>query len=307
MRLHGSICALVTPFGADHSLDLPAWERLLDLHLRAGTHGVVVGGSTGESGALDDWELALLLDRALLRCAERLTVIAAAGGSSTRQALSRARVAQAAGAQALLAVTPYYCRPTQAGLQAHYRALAETGVPLIAYNVPSRTGSDLLPETVAQLFSDGTLAAIKEARPEQERMQSLLDAAAGHQHISVLSGDDASALRSMNAGAHGVISVAANVLPRRFAHMCGNALAGDDEAALADHEAMQPVYAFLGIEPNPIPAKWLLARNDLIGPALRLPLLQLSQSAVEQGQRPLQMVTSELRSLADAADHGAQN
>lgn len=297
MRLHGSICALVSPFDAAGHLDVAAWDRLLDLQLAAGSEGIVVGGSTGESGALDDWELALLLDRALIRCAGRLTVIAGAGGASTRQALARARLARAAGADALLAVTPYYCRPTQAGLVAHYQALAEVGLPLIAYNVPSRTGCDLLPETVERLFEQGLAVAVKEARPEQERVQALVEAARRHRGCAVLSGDDASALRSIYAGAVGVISVAANVLPRRFAHLCRTALAGRHDEARVDHEALQPMYAFLSIEPNPIPAKWLLSAAGLIGPALRLPLQPLGAAACAEGAGLLDDVRAELAAL----------
>jgi 4-hydroxy-tetrahydrodipicolinate synthase len=281
MKPTGSICAIVTPFDGDGGLDLAAFAALVDWHRASGTEAVVVAGSTGESGALDDHEYEALLDVALVR-AGAMPVIAGCGAPATHKALRLARRARIAGAAAVLAVTPYYSRPTQSGLVRHYETLADgAGLPVILYNVPARTGCDLLPETVARLAGHEGIVGIKEARPEPERMASLL--ALRSARFAVLSGDDPIACRSMRAGADGTISVAANVAPRTFRALCDHARAGDPEADAIDAR-LAPLYRFLGIEPNPIPVKWLLARMGRIGPGLRLPLEPLSASHRADGE-----------------------
>lgn len=275
MKPTGSLCAIVTPFDAAGAVDLAAFAALVEWHRASGTDGLVVAGSTGESGALEEHEFEALLDVALAR-AGGMPVIAGCGAPATHKALRLARKARAAGAAALLAVTPYYARPTQDGLVRHYDALAEgADLPLILYNVPTRTGCDLLPETVARLSGDARVVGIKEARPEPERMAALL--ALRSERFAVLSGDDPTACRAMRAGADGTISVAANVVPRAFAGLCAAARRDAPEASTID-AGLEPLYRFLGIEPNPIPVKWLLHRAGRIGPALRLPLLPLSDA-----------------------------
>ena len=275
MRFQGSICAIVTPFDATGAPDLAAYDRLLGLHLDAGTQGIVVGGSTGESASLDESEFEALLAAALARLRGRMPVIAGCGAAATHKALRLVRRARDLGADAALVVTPYYVRPTQEGLYRHYAALAdEGGLPLILYNVPSRTGCDLLPQTVARLAARAGIVGVKEARAEPERMQALL--ALKRAGFCVLSGDDGSALRAMLAGADGTISVAANLVPRAFGRLCALARAGQGDAALALERELAPVYRMLGVESNPIPAKWLLHRMGLIGAGLRLPLVELS-------------------------------
>lgn len=276
MRFRGSICALVTPYTAAGEIDPDGWRRLLDLHLSAGSDGVVVGGSTGESGALEESELASLIAMAVEQVQGRLAVIAGCGASSTRRALQLNRIAAQAGADCALVVTPAYVRPTQQGLIAHYRVLAEDGdLPMILYNVPSRTGCDLLPGTVAALVDHPRVVGVKEARNDVERMQSLLELRGPG--FAVLSGDDPTALRAMRAGADGVISVAANVCPRAFKALCDAARAGSDAQAGAIDASLAALVEFLGCESNPIPVKWLLHRMGLIGPELRLPLLPLGE------------------------------
>jgi 4-hydroxy-tetrahydrodipicolinate synthase len=272
----GSICAIVTPFDAADRVDLAAFAGLVDWHRESGTQALVVAGSTGESGALEDHEYEGLLDVALARAGSMMPVIAGCGAPATHKALKLARRARAAGAAALLGVTPYYSRPTQQGLVRHYESLADdVGLPLILYNVPGRTGCDLLPETVARLASHERIVGIKEARPEPERMSALL--ALRGEGFVVLSGDDSTACRSMCDGADGTISVAANIVPRSFRALCDAARAGATEADVIDAR-LAPLHRFLGIEPNPIPIKSLLARARRIGPALRLPLLPLSDA-----------------------------
>lgn len=282
MRLSGSITALATPFTASGELDLEAWRRLLQAQLDGGTQAVVVAGSTGEAAALYDAEYDALLRAAVELIAGRIPVLAGTGHSNTAKTIEQTRRAAASGADAALVVTPPYVRPTQAGLEAHYRAIADDGaLPVVMYNVPGRTGCDLLPESVAGLLSHERIVGIKEARAEPERMAAWL--ALRREGFAVLSGDDPTACRAILAGADGVISVASNVLPRAFRRLCDLARAGD--AAAQDWDArMRSIYDFLGVEPNPIPLKALLQRLG-IGHGLRLPLLSLSATHTAGAER----------------------
>lgn len=275
MRWSGSICALISPFDASTALDLGALRRLLDWHVAAGTNALVIAGSTGEAALLDDAEYQQLLQGAAAAAQGRIPLIAGVGSPSTQKSIRAAGIAQAAGYQAVLAVTPYYVRPTQAGLTAHFLALAEASqLPVILYNVPGRTGVDLLPETVAALHSHPNIVGIKEARAEPERMQALLEFQS--EHFDVLSGDDGTALRALRAGARGVISVAANVVPEAFARLCQHALAQDFGRAEAIDQHLAPLYDALGVESNPIPAKFLVAHLGHCQNVLRLPLQALA-------------------------------
>ena len=275
MRLHGSITALATPFGADGEVDYSAWNRLLERQLAAGTQALVVAGSTGEAPALDDAEYARLLETAASLANGRVPVLAGTGLSNTAKTVRQCRFAQEHGADVALVVTPPYVRPTQDGLRRHYLDVAERGgLPVVLYNVPGRTGSDLLPETVRVLASHPGIVAIKEARAEPERMEALL--ALRSDAFAVLSGDDPTACRALLAGADGVISVASNALPASFRHLVDLARAAQaDEARRLDLE-LQPIWQLLGIEPNPTPVKAVLAALGLCEEALRLPLLPLS-------------------------------
>ncbi|MCC8363557.1 4-hydroxy-tetrahydrodipicolinate synthase [Lysobacter sp. A6] len=274
MRLTGSITALATPFTASGELDLDAWLRLLDDQLACGTQAVVVAGSTGEAAALFDIEYSALLRSAVEHVAGRIPVLAGTGQSNTAKTIEATRIAKALGADAALVVTPPYVRPTQEGLLAHYTAVADDGaLPIVLYNVPGRTGCDMLPETVARLSSHRRIVALKEARSEAERMDALLPLR--NAGFTVLSGDDPTACRSMLAGADGVVSVASNVLPCAFRQLCDLARGGDRAGAEALDARMHAIKDFLGVEPNPIPVKALLAHAG-IGHGLRLPLLPLS-------------------------------
>lgn len=290
VKFEGSICALVTPFDASGELDLPAFRKLLAWHAASGTQALVIGGSTGESAALEESDFEKLVATAV---AERggVRIIAGCGAGSTRKSLAMVRRAAALGAEAALVVTPYYVRPTQEGLVRHYLALAdEGGLPLVPYNVPSRTGCDLLPETLARIATHERIVAIKEARADVERMAALLPLRSAR--FAVLSGDDPTALRAMRAGADGVISVANNVVPRTFRALCDAARGGRGEDAGALDAELASLYAFLGAEPNPIPVKWLLHRMGRIGPALRLPLLELSEGLRGDAERLLALVAA---------------
>ncbi|HZH44961.1 MAG TPA: 4-hydroxy-tetrahydrodipicolinate synthase [Lysobacter sp.] len=283
MRLSGSITALATPFDAAGELDLNAWRALLHAQLEGGTQAVVVAGSTGEAAALLDAEYDTLLRTAVEEIAGRIPVLAGTGLSNTTKTIELTRRAAALGADAALVVTPPYVRPTQPGLIAHYRAVADDGaLPIVLYNVPTRTGCDLLPETVAALLPHPRIVAIKEARAEPERIAALLRLQGDG--FRVLSGDDPTACRSMLDGADGVISVASNVAPRAMRRLCDLARAGQRAEADAWNARLTPLNDFLGIEPNPIPVKAVLQRMGL-GHGLRLPLLPLSAAHQELAAR----------------------
>ncbi|MGN6512239.1 MAG: 4-hydroxy-tetrahydrodipicolinate synthase [Lysobacteraceae bacterium] len=274
MRIIGSITALATPFTADGALDLDGWRRLLRMQLDGGTQALVVAGSTGEAAALADDEYDTLLRIAVEAAGGQVPVLAGTGLSNTAKTIALNRRVAALGATAALVVTPPYVRPTQAGLLAHYRAVADDGaLPVVLYNVPGRTGCDLLPETVAQLASHPRIVGLKEARSEPERMAALLPLR--DEGFSVLSGDDPTACRAMLAGADGVVSVASNVLPAAFRQLCDLARDGRAAEARALDARLQDAVDFMGVEPNPIPVKAILARLG-IGTGLRLPLTPLS-------------------------------
>ena len=283
LSLSGSITALATPFTVAGELDLDAWRRLLRQQLEGGTQGVVVAGSTGEAAALTDSEYDTLLKTAVEYIAGRIPVLAGTGHMNTARTVAQTRLAAAAGADLALVVTPPYVRPTQAGLVAHYNAVAdEGGLPVVLYNVPGRTGSDLLPETVAQLVAHPRIVGIKEARSEAERMTPLL--ALRSETFAVFSGDDPTASRAMLAGADGLISVGSNALPRSFRRLCDLSRHGDIIEAEALDASMRDFYAFFGIESNPIPVKALLHRMGY-GAGLRLPLTSLSASHAAEADR----------------------
>lgn len=271
----GSLVAIVTPMRPDGSVDFAAWSRLLDFHLENGTSGIVVAGTTGESATLTDPELHELVKRASEHAKGRMLIVAGAGTSSTAATVARARSLSELSIDALLVVTPAYVRPTQEGLFRHYSAVAEASrLPVILYNVPTRTAVDMLPETVARLARVPRIVGIKEAVPEVARVRALCESC-GDSFV-VLSGDDASARETLFAGARGVISVTANVAPRAMADLVAAALAGDRAAAERIDGPLAVLHRDLFVEGNPIPVKWALGQMGLIGPGIRLPLTELS-------------------------------
>jgi 4-hydroxy-tetrahydrodipicolinate synthase len=273
----GSIPALVTPMRANGALDLDAWDRLLDFHAEQGSDGVVVAGTTGESPTLERDEHEELIRRARRRLDKRIPVIAGSGTSSTAKSVAMSKMAEQAGADALLVVTPYYNRPTQDGLFEHFTAIAEAvHVPVLAYNVPSRTGCDMLAATVARLSQHPRLAGIKEATGDLSRGEEILRTA--RRGFLLISGDDATAARLMKLGGHGVISVTANVVPRAMHELCAAALAGHHDEAARINARIEPLHEALFVEANPIPVKWCVARLGLIEDGIRLPLTRLSRN-----------------------------
>lgn len=283
----GSLVAIVTPMIEGGAVDWSAWDRLLDFHVGEGSDGIVIAGTTGESPVLSLDEIEELTRRALARCGGKLKVIVGAGTHSTATTIARARTLSRLGPDAVMFVTPYYNKPPQEGLYRHFMAAADASeVPVVLYNVPSRTGVDLLPGTVARLARHPQIVALKEATPELSRARDLLaQVPAG---FTLLSGDDATAVDFMNAGARGVISVTANVAPRRVHEVCTAALAGDFAKARSIDTDLQLLHRDLFVEANPIPVKWAVARMGLIGSAIRLPLVDLApvhQEAVLRAMR----------------------
>lgn len=270
----GSIVAIVTPMRTDGSVDDDALDRLVDFHIEHGTNGIVAVGTTGESPTLSVEEHIGVIRRIVLRAAKRLPVIAGTGANSTTEAIELTELAKEAGADACLLVTPYYNKPTQEGLYLHYRKIAQTvDIPLVLYNVPSRTCCDIKPETVERLAAIPNIVGLKEA-PTLERNRELLARVGGR--IALFSGDDPVACESILAGYQGVVSVTANVAPRQVRAVVDAALAGRREEARKLDAGLQQLHKALFVETNPIPVKWAAARLGLIPDGIRLPLVGLS-------------------------------
>jgi len=272
----GSHVAIVTPFRDDGEMDWSAWSRLLDWHMASGTSGIVIGGTTGESPTLTESELLELTRRARAQVAGRLQLIVGCGTSSTASTVERVRLYSGEGVDGLLLATPAYNKPPQEGLYRHYEAAAQAaGVPIILYNVPSRTAVDLLPETVARLARLPRIVAIKEAVAQMSRIRELR--AVCPPGFGVLSGDDATAREAIVNGADGVISVTANIAPVAMSQMVALQRAGDAGPAMDTDARLTGLHQDLFLETNPIPAKWALERMGMIRGRLRLPLTSLAQ------------------------------
>ncbi len=273
----GSLVALVTPMTESGDIDPVAFGRLLDWHAREGSDGVIIAGTTGESATLTAAEAAELLQIAVQRTGGRLPVIAGTGGPSTAISVERTRTACELGADAVLVVTPYYNRPTQEGLYRHFSVIADAAsVPLILYNVPSRTACDLLPETIERLSGHPQIIGIKDATGSVARGVEIIERCGDD--FLLLSGDDATCRELIGAGAQGVITVTGNVAPRLMHDMVEAALTGDLEVAGELDERLAGLHTALFVESNPIPTKWALGRLGLIGEGIRLPLVALSDA-----------------------------
>lgn len=271
----GSLVALVTPMRPDGAVDFAAWQRLLDFHLTNGTSGIVVGGTTGESATLLEAELRELTQRACAQVRGRIPIIVGAGTSSTATTVERVQWISDLPVDGLLIVTPAYNRPTQEGLFRHFSsAVASTRLPVILYNIPSRTAVDLLPATVARLAQLPGVAAVKEGVAQVTRVRELV--AVCPQGFTVLSGDDSTTRESVLAGARGVVSVTANVAPRAMADMVAAALHGDRGEAERLDRPLAALHRDLFLEANPIPVKWALARMGFMESSVRLPLTELA-------------------------------
>ena len=285
--LQGSLVALVTPMDADGAVDDRALAGLIEFHVEAGTDGLVIAGTTGESATLRRDEHIALIARAVELAEGRIPVIAGTGSNSTAQTLDLSLAVRPLGVAGFLLVTPYYNKPTQEGLYRHYQAIADAlEQPIMLYNVPGRTAVDLQPETVARLASHPWITGLKEAAGEVARVARLRELCG--REFGLYSGDDATTREFILAGGNGVVSVTANVAPGLMRRMCAAALDGDAVRAAELDAPLTQLHQALFVEANPIPVKWALQRMGLIGPGIRLPLTQLSETAqpvVEQALR----------------------
>lgn len=275
MKFEGSLVALITPMSDDGVVDYAALTRLLEFHVESGTHGIVSVGTTGESSTLNVTEHLAVVEHTIRVIGKRMAVIAGTGGNSTQEAIHLTRQAHELGADATLSVVPYYNKPTQEGLYQHFKAIADS-VPIaqILYNVPGRTVADMSNETIARLATIDNIVGCKDATGDLQRGKELIDMC-GHQ-LTILSGDDPTALEYMKLGARGDISVTANVAPRLMSDMCAAALTGDFELAEKFDVKLRGLHTKLFIESNPIPVKYAVSKMGYTANKLRLPLTSLS-------------------------------
>ncbi len=272
----GSMVALVTPMHDDGSVDDAGLADLVEFHIEAGTDAIVAVGTTGESATLTVPEHTHVIKRVVDIVGKRTPVIAGTGANSTAEAIELTQHAVEAGVDACLLVTPYYNKPTQAGLVQHFMAIAEAvSIPQILYNVPGRTALDMLPQTTATLSKVSNIVGIKEAHGTVARIKELVEQCSDG--FVIVTGDDATAMESMLAGAHGDISVTANVVPAQMHRMCMAAVEGNREAAQAEEDLISDLHQVLFQESNPIPVKWALHAMGKIGSGIRLPLTELDE------------------------------
>ncbi|MCH8299189.1 MAG: 4-hydroxy-tetrahydrodipicolinate synthase [Candidatus Marinimicrobia bacterium] len=275
-KLYGSIVALVTPFDENGAIDLSAFDRLIDFHLQNGTSSILLAGTTGEGPTITNDELNTMLSRARSIAGDQYPLIAGTGTNSTFSTIQRTKIAEDSGADFALIVGPYYNKPTQEGFYRHYQAVSEAvDIPLIIYNVPGRTGSNILPETVIRLFEIPNIVGIKEASGDLKQIQNLFDIKS--QNEFVLSGDDALTLSIIGMGGVGLISVVANEMPADMSDMVKYALVGELESARNLHEKMLPMMEANFTESNPIPVKYALYKMGLISETYRLPMVSLEK------------------------------
>ena len=286
----GSMVAIVTPMNEDGSLDHFSLENLIEFHIKNKTDVIISVGTTGESATLDFDEHSAVIKSTLEIVNKRIPVIAGSGANSTSEALQLTQRSKDLGADACLLVTPYYNKPTQKGLYAHYKKIAdEVSIPQILYNVPGRTSVDMLPETVESLSTHPNIIGIKEASGNIDRSKEILERCA--ENISIFTGDDKTSARDILMGFKGNISVTANVVPLAMHNMCTLAAEGKKEEAGKINTKVDVLHDNLFIESNPIPVKWALNRMGLIKTGIRLPLTwmdeiyeaKLEQSLIDAG------------------------
>ena len=281
--LQGSLVALVTPLHENGDVDYDALYSLIDWHIDKGTNGIVSVGTTGESATLRLQEHLDVVEATVKHVNKRLPVISGTGANSTEEAIELSKESKLIGADYALSVTPYYNKPTQKGLIAHYTKIAESAdIKQILYNVPSRTVCDILPETVEILSQHNNIIGIKEALDDSSRIKMLVQISKNNNDFLIFSGDDPTFLQSLNIGAHGVISVSANVVPETISKICKYIRNDQLEEAKILDEKYKNLYRLLFVESNPTPVKWILNKMGLISNSIRLPLLQLDETFHEE-------------------------
>ncbi len=279
--LSGSIVALVTPMNEDGSIDFNALKKLVDWHVKEGTNGIVAVGTTGESATLEiDEHLEVI--RSVVQYADgRIPVIAGSGSNSTAQAIRTTSESYKIGADYSLLVTPYYNRPGQKGLIEHYLKIADScDIKQILYNVPSRTSCDLSPDTVQILSRHENIIGIKEAVNTKDRMKKLKNISDLNKDFLVFSGDDETFIDLLSFGGNGIISVAANVIPKGVSKICKH-YKDNQNQAIELNKKYKYLYELLFVESNPIPVKWMMYKMGLIKNSIRLPLIELDKKYQE--------------------------
>ena len=277
----GSMVAIATPMNEDGSIDFASYENLIEFHVNNGTDAIVPVGTTGESATIDNAEHCEIVSFVVDKVAKRMPVIAGTGANSTSEAITLTKYAYEAGADGCLSVTPYYNKPTQEGLYQHYKAIAESvPVPLIPYNVPGRTSCDMLPSTVKKFLKIDNIVAVKEAIGDLQRIKELVDICGDK--ISILSGDDLTAMEALLLGGKGVITVTGNIAPKYMHLMCEAAISGDRKLAEEYDKKIVGLHKNLFLESNPIPTKWALYKMGLIKKGIRLPLTTFSEEHHEK-------------------------
>ena len=283
----GSIVALVTPMHEDGRIDYDALRRLVDWHIAEGTQCIGAVGTTGESPTVSVEEHCEVIRVAVEHAAGRIPVMAGAVGNYNAEAIELSRYALKVGADCTLSVVPYYNRPSQEGIYAHFRAIAEAvDIPMVLYNVPGRTVADVQTETVLRLAEVPGIVGIKEATGSIERACWLIKQAP--RGFSIYSGDDGTAVALMLLGGHGNVSVTANVAPRAMQALCAAALAGDAREAARLQLQLMPLHRALFVEPSPSATKWALAQLGRCGPGIRLPIVPLSPQGQEAVRAAMQ-------------------
>ena len=276
--LKGSLVALVTPFHESGEVDYNSLESLVQWHIDEGTNGIVSVGTTGESATLSIEEHLEVIKKTVEYASEKIPIIAGTGANSTQEAVDLTRESQALGVDYSLLVTPYYNKPTQAGLIKHYEKIAsEIDMPQILYNVPTRTACDLIPASVDVLSKIPNIVGIKEAVDETKRINELIEISKKHEIFSIYSGDDPTFYNSLTLGSSGVISVAANIIPRSISKICELAFDEDWSNAKDLNYVYKELYEMLFVQSNPIPVKWMMYKKKLISDIIRLPLTTLDE------------------------------
>jgi 4-hydroxy-tetrahydrodipicolinate synthase len=276
-QITGSIVALVTPMHEDGSVDYPTLRKLIDWHILEGTDCIGVVGTTGESPTVNVQEHCEIIRVAVEQASGRVPIMAGCGANSTAEAIELTKFAKQVGADCQLQVVPYYNKPTQEGQYLHFKAIAEAvDLPMILYNVPGRSVADMLHDTVLRLTQVPGIVGIKEATGNIERAQWLIREVP--KGFAIYSGDDPTAVALMLCGGQGNISVSANLAPRLMHELCVAAMAGDTRRAMEIQFRLMPLHKHLFVEANPIPVKWAMARMNLCGGTMRLPMTPLTQA-----------------------------
>ena len=281
--LQGSLVALVTPLNNSGGVDYESLKNLIDWHIEQGTDGIVSVGTTGESATLNVNEHIDVIEFTANYADKRVPVIAGTGANSTQEAIDLSEESRRKGADYVLLVTPYYNKPNQRGLIAHFEKIADSvSINQILYNVPPRTACDLLPESVKVLSKHKNIIGIKEAVDCMDRIKSLTNISKNNSDFLVFSGDDPTFMDALNLGANGVISVAANVIPKSISNICSYIRENNKEEAKILNEINNNLYKLLFVESNPIPVKWMLYKMGLIENSIRLPLVKFDETFHEQ-------------------------